>query len=101
MDVSESVMEEVAELLRSVGVNAAVSDTGGGLLCILIAGSGEPLDEPKFIFGVAADKWAAEVADDERGLWTDVPSGEERPAEIARGILRALSNWVAGRQGVT
>lgn len=60
---------------------------------MVIAEAGMQLDEPRFSFGTAGDKWAAEIEDDPSGLWTDVSSDESDPAELARGILAALTHY--------
>lgn len=89
----ENRLDAAVRILRSAGLNAGIADTGGGNLCVVVAGADEALDEPRFVFGTAAEKWAAEVASESPGLWTDVASDEESPAEVARGILVAIARW--------
>ena len=61
------VAERAAELLRRCGINAAAQDTGGGMVCIVIASDGATLDEPALTFGTAGQTWAAQLADGDPG----------------------------------
>ena len=89
----EEIINTAARLLRSCGVNAA-SWESGGTLGIAISEPEAELDEPKFFFGTAAERWAAEVEGSPAGLWTDVLSNDDNAAHIAHGILAALTRFV-------
>lgn len=88
---NEGLLDDVVRILRDCGLNAGVSDTGGGILCIAIASPDGDLGEPRFVFGTAGETWAAEVLGEPDGLTTIVTSEEPRPAVVAGGILAALS----------
>lgn len=89
----EQLLDATVSILRSSGLNAGLADTGGGNLCVVVATAGEALDVPRFVFGTAGECWAAEVAGDDRGLWTAVGAEEKDPEEIASGILAAIADW--------
>jgi len=85
----EQITDAAAAILRRCGVSAESEQTGGGTYCIVISG----VDEPRFWFGTADTVWAAQVADDARGLRTDVLANEQDPGRVAQGILRALADY--------
>jgi hypothetical protein len=89
---TEETLESTVKILRNCGLNAASADTGGGTDCIVIADADSSSDEPRFIFGTAADRWAAEADGVPDGIWTEVSSAETDPRAIASGILVALSH---------
>jgi hypothetical protein len=97
----EEIVNAVADILRSVGLNAAAQDTGGGTLCLVVAAADRSPDEPRFWFGTSGEVWAAEVEDEAAGLITDVSSSEADPGLIAGGILRALARTVDPRKDGT
>ena len=74
---TEQIYADAVRILRDCGLNAAVADTGGATLCITVSDADAALDEPRFTFGAAGATWAAEVAGDPSGLWTDVRSDED------------------------
>lgn len=90
---TEQIYADAVRILRGCGLNAAAADTGGGTLCITVSEADAALDEPRFTFGAAGGTWAAEVAGDPSGLWTDVRSDEDNPTQVARGILAAIARF--------
>lgn len=89
----ERLYGDVVRILRVCGLNAGVSDTGGGIVCIAVASPDGDLAEPRFIFGTAGETWAAEVEDEPSGLGTSVDSEESDPAVIAHGIVEAIARF--------
>ncbi|MGD9933421.1 MAG: hypothetical protein AB7T37_06855 [Dehalococcoidia bacterium] len=93
MEEQERLLDSAVRILRACGVNAGWQQTGGDANCLVVAEADGDLDEPKFWFGAAGDTWAAEVEGDPSGLWTDVASDEDNPAQLARGVLDALTRF--------
>jgi hypothetical protein len=95
----EAFMEQVADHLRSVGVNAVSWNSGDEVFGVGIAAGTEAPDELSFFFGTAAENWAGERfgvdGEESLGVLTDVPSGETDSAKVARGILVALAAELA------
>lgn len=89
----DRLLDEVVRILRACGLNAGISDTGGGILCIAVASPDGDLSEPRFMFGTAAEKWAAEVEDEPAGLVTSVSSTASDPRAIAFGVLEAIARF--------
>ena len=95
----EELCEQVAEVLRSLGLNALSWDAGGGMVGVGVAPGGTPPDELRFFFGTADSVWAGELLDEEGevigSLSTSVPSAEPHPAQIAAGIVQAIGKFAA------
>lgn len=89
----DRLLDSVVQILRHCGLNAGVWDTGGGSVCIAVASPDGDLGEPRFLFGTAGEKWAAEVEDEPSGLSTTVKSAESDPKGIAFGILEAIARF--------
>lgn len=91
--MDEALLEATVSILRRCGLNAGWQQTGGGVPCLIVSGADEALDEPRFWFGSAGDRWAAEVDGNPAGLGTDIHSDEDNPTQIARGILAAITRF--------
>lgn len=91
--MDEELLDATVSILRRCGLNAGWQQTGGGVRCLIVSGADEALDEPRFWFGSAGDRWAAEVDGGTAGLWTDIASDEDNPTQIARGILAAITRF--------
>lgn len=89
--MDEQLLDAIVGILRRCGLNAGWQQSGGGIHCLIVSGADE--DEPRFWFGRAGDRWAAEVDGDPAGLWTDIDSDEDNPTQIARGILAAITRF--------
>lgn len=94
--IESETMDAIAISLQSVGVNAAVWNTGGDTLCIAVFGIGE--DVPFVVFGTAAGTWAGELLDAEgNGIGScvlDVSSDSEDAPEIAADIVHAIATML-------
>lgn len=91
--MDERLLDATAGILRRCGLNAGWQQSGGGTHCLIVSGADDQLDKPRFWFGRAGDRWAAEVDGDPAGLWTDIDSDEDNPTQIARGILAAITRF--------
>ena len=55
---TDQICADAVRILRHCGLNAAVADTGGGTVCIMVSGADTSLDETRFTFGTAGETWA-------------------------------------------
>jgi len=88
----EAQLELLAELLKAeFGQNAAVSNTGGGILTLTVSAG-----NASFEFGTADETWSGTVAvnEQEKGVMqTGVMVSEPNPSLVCSAILAAIKRF--------